>query len=1653
MSILSPKSKAGAPVFQASGADKDAIAKSMGVDPDAEPDVYSFLCRALDAPVPHPWTEHADKKGRVFYWNPASRHSSWEHPLMPSHKSLVAAYRRIMQEEDRQTAVQLELEAFTQKVEEEVGKWRQSHAPDGTPYFYKLGTQITRWDNPRDELMAHMELRVKMLDEIAHQPMELDLPPPMLALGPARTQETLALALVGGTRSPLAIETPDSREVPALADGTVSPARRRSVPSPLALSSGSRLGSSPSRHSDSSPVRNGTSRSLFRRARSTSAASEASDGGSSRASGADSPQSGASTARSIIDFISAGVRRRKGSPERTEKKKKKKKGDRLFGLVNMISPKFRHRQEYAGLKVTRAARRWLAWTRAKKFEAALTVQRLYRGYKGRKAREARVLQLEEERAAELAAWQQLPAEVEEMGKSLHEAMNSPLGRHRARITFDRSQLLPAQGDIDLSAYIFPDEIALQHEMNFDIPVDKAIFNILRPLFLRQLPLPWQILQRSHGRCDFYHAGVQEEKRLHPLHAFFGEVITFLKAHVHTDVPMAEPMTAQIFREASPQFIRQRFGVWEGPHEDASLGGVRYKRLVPAEDKDCAVGENRYDDPRLEAASNVSTRMAAWLHLWLGFVPEEPFPFLEGRLPALAAQVSENVVVAPGAASEALLAHLRGAPPLAVLAVPAHPLLDAKEPEVLPLTKEEEALQPIVTGTLGKAYGAALEFVGKLESGRLEEVKPPPRPVVVEDDESEGEYTELGEEDYEESFAEEEEEDEEEEEQEETSEEEVSLDAKELSEDISVATTAAQTPKSGRRPMQDVETLEKELAQVEVEQQPPKQVESFLPGYNETAACDWATRNLRPLTPKEDRKPPAEHLVLPGTPGNRPWHRPGPHQGQAHLWGDNSLLADSQLRLTFKDPPLEDWGKGPAIASEEAPLPIPVPLSPKDRERAAKALPHLAGPMKKEELKKIRQEQQEKIDDFRSSLMHANDIFDKVLDEAETPPDSPSERWRCGEPDPEVADEFRLRRPALGRPNLPANLSMEFGEAQDDVCPIKGCIATSNTPTKGVMPLPPHLEGVAPIARKGVPKAWAVLRSSSADASVFRLPLDNRHREKLRPRSARARARKPGKSLLPERPSKAAEVAAQSCRRFLSRECGTMQLALNTFDSTGSGRFNRWEWENGLEKLGYEANYDVQEIFTVLDKRQHHVLTLSDLLDHYNGRPITEGLPDMGLKGIASEIVQEAMLEAMGPVVTMALAELLQKELLAPRGPPFTLPNVKALLKKKKERLAQGAEGGDQSRSASPTLRRIRRRSQLQDTQSSMSSQRSGTPTTQAKSPSGRRARKNLTKFKVVGQLMRTKTRHSAQSTEFGSPSSPDMSPGGRHSVAGTANGTLSGPFGGSEKSLAGSPFLATSNRQKGMLSSTGMEMAPANMPAEDNGSKPGSRGSCRQSGSQKTKKASSKSPQPKAPHRSSSSTSGLGQKKGAQKKKSATSQRSGPKLENKYAGFNFVKDDEVVPVQSTDTMGDWQREKLLPWMPRPTEDICRTYGHIFRLLNDPKTKKMSEKPQKKTVQVRMPSLPPVRGSAGRPDSGRSDQESLGPLPSTMTTSSGKSIWPSKSSPDLLSSHLSTTVGSFRPSSAGSLGSEDEPRRMRGTLPKLSRDVNPIDGGMPRRVVA
>jgi len=841
-------------------------------------------------------------------------------------------------------------------------------------------------------------------------------------------------------------------------------------------------------------------------------------------------------------------------------------------------------------------------------------------------------------------------------------------------------------------------------------------------------LPWQVVVKEHGRYDFYHPGVKQFRKRHPMIGFWGQLLAFLRENAVTNVPIAELLEAQVFKEASPQVVRERLGFWEGPLEDEqSPGSVYFVNQWKGADEAAIVRvDQRSDDPRLEAAANISYRLAAWLHLWRGFVPEESFPLLEGRMAALVQQVGESVVTAPGMATTQMVAHMQKMLPKLV-DPPEEPPPEPERPPT-PLTADEEALQPLVTKALGKAYGIAVDIAAKketeemLRTGRLRGDSDTYTALLTccgvyracQSHVAQLEYQEWLDNQYpaeEEEFEEEYEDEEEFEEEEATSEEEVEDEGEKVIED------PADTEEDEEEDEEPVhEDKEDPLEESDEAERPIPTCKGFL-ACLEVDLHKWAQSALRPVTPPSGRK--SERLgeldpMSPKVPMHRDrrsceeevWHvtvfeepgRDGPGPPPRPALDDSPVPpAEAETDLSGKElaDPIEEMPEGDQVADEEgikeqdSGLGDGPALEQDPGEPSDKGYMYVHSDT-------LRPKAEAEVNSFTQSLLDATSYFEqKTGDDGELDDDFLGDAsWKRTLPQPVDSSKLSTGRGFLERAKLPSghesNILEDDESSYENV--VLGCAARPNSPKTGPMSVPYYLENAKPPpppAQSGM-RAWPVQkgeRAKSADGRVERDgayaqgkkgkpkkggPVGKPAQAKLSPRpiSADPHSRK-RPDFLPHKHSAAAEMAAASTKRFLSRTCGTMQAALATFDPSGDGRFSREEWTAGLAQLGFDVGHDIQEIFTVLDRRGHHMLTLSDLLDYCKGVPIETGMPPTGLRGTMSHIFSEVLTEVLDSVAKEALGDIAMEEFLAPRGPHCGLPDVKKLVKEaEKKRKAQ-----------------------------------------------------------------------------------------------------------------------------------------------------------------------------------------------------------------------------------------------------------------------------------------------------------------------------------------------------------------------------------------------
>jgi hypothetical protein len=151
---------------------------------------------------------------------------------------------------------------------------------------------------------------------------------------------------------------------------------------------------------------------------------------------------------------------------------------------------------------------------------------------------------------------------------------------------------------------------------------------------------------------------------------------------------------------------------------------------------------------------------------------------------------------------------------------------------------------------------------------------------------------------------------------------------------------------------------------------------------------------------------------------------------------------------------------------------------------------------------------------------------------------------------------------------------------------------------------------------------------------------------------------------------------------------------------------------------------------------------------------------------------------------------------------------------------------------------------------------------------------------------------------------------------------------------------------------------------------------------------------------------------------------------NKFSGFSWVdKPSAEKKHKLAANPEELSSESFLPWMPRPATHVCRSYGHIFRMLKDPgvTTDVQSRRPQqKKSLYVSVPRMPAVRPATGSSGDGGDMFEEV-PATSALGGLAGKgSKSGSKSAPSLMNtSGFSTTADTWRSGHDGTSVSVEE----------------------------
>lgn len=470
---------------------------------------------------------------------------------------------------------------------------------------------------------------------------------------------------------------------------------------------------------------------------------------------------------------------------------------------------------------------------------------------------------------------------------------------------------------------------------------------------------------------------------------------------------------------------------------------------------------------------------------------------------------------------------------------------------------------------------------------------------------------------------------------------------------------------------------------------------------ETTASDWATNILRPLTPPRDETKPPEIPPVPSS--HAPFMRDDAREEL--IWTDTRFVLNSVIRPWVSDlgwrvsesvaahfnEPVPVGGasidvmvlNAPLMAIDRAIQPL-IDSSPSDLRFAVTGLPtdpdeavsgrapgHGSVPPPLKDVPS----HLEHAKTYERTLMESAASFDTLIatggvdSPTRASPSSASKAWRRSIPfeklEPETHD-----RPTLAKVEVKV-ASTALERDSSDCLPMKGQVACPSSPAKGNHPRPPHLENAKePVARPPIVKP---MRATSAEP-LTRFDLDTGLEcipvvKLARPGSAKTRLKAGGAKVvsgeqMPAEQRAAADLEAAAIKRYLSRSCGRIEVALQRIDTVGRGCISREAWAVGLEKLGYKANSDVQDAFTVLDKRSHHVLTLSDFQGG-SACSVDSGRKPEGLLELSSEIFCETLDEQFDRIVSDVLSDMLAEELLAPH-PRNPIPDIKKWLKKREQ---------------------------------------------------------------------------------------------------------------------------------------------------------------------------------------------------------------------------------------------------------------------------------------------------------------------------------------------------------------------------------------------------
>lgn len=144
------------------------VVKRLGiVDLPGEEGVLALLAWAVrGTPLPAPWTEEVDPKGRFYFAHLGRELTRWEHPLTNVLRECSEVVRICFKlgVSQRVPVIKQRREAWEQIHKEKIQQWVKTQNTDGRTYYANICSREVMWEHPTDKFLPALYLQTKVLD-------------------------------------------------------------------------------------------------------------------------------------------------------------------------------------------------------------------------------------------------------------------------------------------------------------------------------------------------------------------------------------------------------------------------------------------------------------------------------------------------------------------------------------------------------------------------------------------------------------------------------------------------------------------------------------------------------------------------------------------------------------------------------------------------------------------------------------------------------------------------------------------------------------------------------------------------------------------------------------------------------------------------------------------------------------------------------------------------------------------------------------------------------------------------------------------------------------------------------------------------------------------------------------------------------------------------------------------------------------------------------------------------------------------------------------------------------------------------------------------------------------------------------------------------